>query len=151
MRLDMRASIAEFSRWHQNAANRACHDIGIPTVAIAALGLLARLSFGPELPLVRQLDAGLLVLGAALVFDLVHEWRLAPFVAVLGLGCWAIGRELSLPMLGVVFVVGWIFQLGGYRVAERNAPAFATNLVHLLVGPRWLVNRWFRILPEPSP
>ncbi len=146
--IDLRAALTEFATWHTNAANRVCHDIGIPTVTLAVLGMLAKLQFGPELLGIGRLDVALVLLAGTFVFDLFLEWRLAPFVALIGLACWGIGRELSLPWLGVVFVIGWAFQLLGHRLAEGNAPAFRTNAVHLVVGPRWLVNRWLRILPE---
>ena len=38
------------------------------------------------------------------------------------------------------FVAGWIFQGIGHAVYEKKSPAFFRNLVHLLVGPAYLVN-----------
>jgi uncharacterized membrane protein YGL010W len=39
-----------------------------------------------------------------------------------------------------VFIVGWIFQGIGHTVYEKRSPAFLKNLLHLLVGPIFLVN-----------
>ena len=45
------------------------------------------------------------------------------------------------------FVLGWAFQGVGHGVFEKNSPAFLKNLVHLLVGPAYLVNEVLRIRP----
>ncbi len=43
--------------------------------------------------------------------------------------------------------MGWIFQGIGHAVYEKRSPAFLRNLVHLLVGPAFLVNEALRIRP----
>jgi uncharacterized membrane protein YGL010W len=40
-----------------------------------------------------------------------------------------------------LFVLGWVFQFVGHYVYEKKSPAFARNLVHLLVGPLWIAAR----------
>lgn len=144
MKPDLRLAIEDFGAWHRSPVNRACHDLGLPAITIATLGALARVPI--PLPGLPGIDLGLALLAGTLVFDLWLAWRLAPFVAGLGLGCWAIGRELAPAVLAGLFAVGWVLQLVGHRVVERNAPAFTDNLVHLVVGPRWLVNRWLRVM-----
>jgi uncharacterized membrane protein YGL010W len=47
---------------------------------------------------------------------------------------WKIGLTL--------FVVGWILQFIGHAF-EGNRPAFFSNPVYLLVGPLWLVKKFF--------
>ncbi len=50
------------------------------------------------------------------------------------------------------FVVGWVFQGIGHAVYEKKSPAFFRNLVHLLVGPAYLVNEALRLRrPSPAP
>jgi uncharacterized membrane protein YGL010W len=39
-----------------------------------------------------------------------------------------------------LFVLGWIFQFIGHSVYEHKSPAFLTNVLHLLVGPLWILN-----------
>ena len=39
------------------------------------------------------------------------------------------------------FVAGWVFQLVGHSVYEKNRPAFLRNLSHLLVGPLWIARK----------
>jgi hypothetical protein len=46
---------------------------------------------------------------------------------------------LPWPVAVGAFVVGWVFQFVGHGY-EGKKPAFFTNLVHLLVGPLWIVS-----------
>ena len=64
-----------------------------------------------------------------------------------GLLCW-IGSMLAVWPLILLQVLGWVFQFVGHGVYENNRPAFAHNLMHLLVGPAWIVNRVVRVIPE---
>jgi uncharacterized membrane protein YGL010W len=43
------------------------------------------------------------------------------------------------------FAVGWIFQGVGHAVYEKNRPAFFRNLLHLLVGPLFLMNELLKV------
>jgi uncharacterized membrane protein YGL010W len=137
---DLQEALTDFDTWHTDPRNRACHDVGLPLITLAVLGALARL------PIVGGLDAALVLLGLTFVFDVFVSGWLAPGVLIAGLGLWAVGASMSGAQLGVAFVAGWAFQLVGHRVLEGNAPAFTDNLVHLVVGPRWLVRRWWRAL-----
>lgn len=142
-RLDLGAALVDFAAHHQARANRLCHFVGIPAIAAAALGAVAHL----RVP-VLDVDGGLVLLALTLVLDLALNVRLAVGVFVLGLLLYAGARRLPGEALGVLFAVGWTCQLVGHRVFEKNAPAFVDNLVHLFVGPRWIVNRLLRVLPD---
>jgi uncharacterized membrane protein YGL010W len=47
------------------------------------------------------------------------------------------------------FAVGWVFQAIGHAAYEKKSPAFFRSLVHLLVGPAFLVNELVRARPVP--
>ena len=47
--------------------------------------------------------------------------------------------------------MGWIFQGIGHAVYEKRSPAFLRNLVHLLVGPAFLVNEALHVRPVGKP
>ena len=49
------------------------------------------------------------------------------------------------------FVVGWVFQGIGHAVYEKNKPAFVKNLVHLMVGPVFLINELLGLRPVHAP
>jgi uncharacterized membrane protein YGL010W len=62
-----------------------------------------------------------------------------------------IASVLTGPRVGLAsFFVGWIFQAVGHTVYEKNRPAFFKNLLHLLVGPLFLMNDLLRIR-RPAP
>lgn len=147
MKLDPGGLLDEFSTWHTNGRNRLCHDFGLPLISFAVLGALARLGIDAPVPV----DAGVVLLAGTLIFDLATFRAQALGVFGMGLALWGVGRLTPLPLLGAAFVLGWVFQMVGHRVFEGNKPAFTTNLVHLVVGPRWLVRRWGRALRGEAP
>ena len=64
--------------------------------------------------------------------------RTSAFVAIVGMiGLYLLAAYLTWPYAIAAFVVGWIFQFIGHAY-EGKAPAFLTNLLHLLVGPLWV-------------
>lgn len=145
MRLDPDGLLDAFAGWHTDRRNRYCHDAGLPLISFAVLGSLAHVGIA------GTLDLGMVLLAATLVFDLV-VWRAQALgVCLMGGVLWWLGRATPLPLLGGAFVAGWALQLVGHRVYERNSPAFTTNLVHLVVGPRWLVRRWWRAARRQAP
>ena len=49
-------------------------------------------------------------------------------------------RVDSWPIAVGAFVVGWVFQGIGHAVYEKRSPAFLKNLLHLMVGPLFVLN-----------
>lgn len=73
---------------------------------------------------------------------------LAIFVAMAWLTRWLEG------MLGVanlfwlalgVFVVAWIAQFIGHKIEGRK-PSFLTDLTYLLIGPAWVLAKFYRVM-----
>lgn len=70
------------------------------------------------------------------------------------LGLWLLLAFLMLDIIGrlidntwvalTLFGVGWIFQVSGHSIYEKNAPAFLKNFIHLLIGPLWIVSQLVR-------
>jgi len=55
-----------------------------------------------------------------------------------------LARHVHQPVIAVAaLAVGWIFQAIGHTVYEKNSPAFFRNLIHLLIGPIFLLNEFF--------
>ena len=50
-----------------------------------------------------------------------------------------------------LFVAGWIFQFIGHGVYEKRQPAFFRNLVHLLIGPLWILNDVVPVVRQSTP
>lgn len=133
----LRRHFADYAAFHRTAGNKACHALGIPTIVLASLALLARVPLagvgGFELTLAElliavfvayylTLDAGLALLMLAGYAALDAVGRFIPPLAALGL-----------------FVLGWILQGVGHWVYEKNSPAFFRNFVHLAVGQLWIL------------
>ena len=135
------ALLSDYASYHQTKSNKICHGIGIPLIVYGILGMLQLLSSGSITP------AEILIV-VVTVYYLILEARLAVpmllVVSLLDLAARAVARaDITL----VAFLVGWIFQAIGHARYERNRPAFFRNLVHLLVGPLFLLNELLHIRP----
>lgn len=99
--------------------------IGIPLIVFCVVHWTQTGSWFPwaaaVLPLYAAWDVQLSLMMAAVVFAMA---AVAPYVPAAAI--WA------------MFVVGWIFQFVGHRF-EGRSPAFLKNLLHLLVGPLWIL------------
>lgn len=137
---------ADYAAYHRTPGNRACHRVGIPLIVIALLGGLARMALPPLGPL--RPDGAHALIVASTGFYLVLERRLAMLMLPLGIGAYLVGRRAGLPSLATLFILGWGFQLVGHTLFERRQPAFMRNLVHVLVGPLWVLNESVRIVSE---
>lgn len=126
--LDFEALSADYARYHTHPYNRLCHVVGIPAIMLAVVRW-TQLRWLPLFPL------------AALALPLYLLWNpgLAAAMTLVLLAMAAAAVFMSPWTALAVFVVGWIFQLLGHWVFEKKSPAFAKNLVHLLVGPMWIL------------
>lgn len=130
----------DYSAHHKTRGNKACHYVGVPTITLATLGLLARLQFGPELGILR-LDGGILLWALAMLWHLTLDWKLTAPYALCTLGMYFLGRAIPVPALLVILAVGLVAQFVGHAVYEKKQPAFAKNLEHILIGPYWIFAR----------
>jgi len=134
------ALLEEYELHHRARGNRVCHAFGITLIVFGVLSMLQRVRIaGPwtaaEVLIVaaavyyvsRDPLLGLATTAAAALLD----------VAARAVGDWRIGAA--------AFALGWVFQGIGHAVYEKSSPAFFRNLVHLLVGPAFLVNEATRI------
>jgi uncharacterized membrane protein YGL010W len=134
------ALLEEYGSHHRARGNRVCHAFGITLIVFGSFSMLQLVRIaGPwtaaEALLVaagvfyvsRDPALGLATTLAAALLD----------VAARAVGDWRVGAA--------AFVAGWVFQGIGHAVYEKSSPAFFRNLVHLLVGPAFLVNEATRI------
>lgn len=140
---------ADYAEHHQTRGNKACHRLGIPMIAFSLLGLLARVGLDVESRI--PLDLGTLLIAAAGVFYLALEWKLAIPMVVVSTLFYVGARPLPLALLWALFIAGWILQFVGHSVYEKRQPAFFNNLVHLLVGPLWILNDAIPVVRTPAP
>ncbi len=135
--------LAQYAGYHRDRRNIVTHFFGVPLIVFAVGVLLAR----PALAL-----GGFVLTPAWFVFAFVAAWYLTRGELALGIATTAgVGLLLALaqplaagglgPWLawGVgCFAVGWVIQFVGHYYEGRK-PAFADDLVGLLVGPMFVV------------
>jgi uncharacterized membrane protein YGL010W len=141
----LEAQFAEYGSFHRTHGNEVCHFVGIPLIVLSLFGLLG------HVPLVTAGALGapgewtvalsdLLLLGAVAYYASL-DLGLALLMLLVGGILDGLGRLVSWELALGLFVVGWIFQFAGHAVYEKKSPAFTRNLVHLLVGPLWILAR----------
>lgn len=127
---DFKALSADYAQYHTHPLNRLCHAAGIPLIMLCVVRWTQ--------------SGGSLFPWAALVLPLYAVWDsgLAFLMALTILGMAALAPHLGAPLVFGLFVLGWLFQFIGHGVFEKRSPAFMTNLVHLLVGPMWILGEF---------
>lgn len=134
------ALLADYGSSHETRGNVLCHAAGITLILFGLLDVLHTVRLvGPW-----TLSEAAVALAAFVYLSLDLPLGLATTAAlvILDLGARATPRW---GWGAAAFVVGWIFQGIGHAVYEKKSPAFLRNLVHLLVGPAFLVNELLRI------
>lgn len=147
--LELQRKIVEFARYHRSRGNRVCHYLGIPLISVAVLGALAEVGdcFTVGGFSVRC-DLAIMSLIITLLYEMGLNRRIAIGIFIAGMAAYAIAQPLSPSVLASIFCLGWALQFTGHRIFEKNSPAFFDNLVHLFIGPRWLINKVVRAVDE---
>lgn len=135
----MRARLDEYEGYHRAQGNEICHYLGVPSIVAGAGTLLGALPFLSLASL--TITAAEIVAGAIIVFYVVSARALGVVTGALLALLVALGRNLPFVAGTILFFGGWVLQFVGHAVYEKRSPAFARNLLHLLVGPAWLVER----------
>lgn len=138
--------LADYGAYHRTRGNLACHAFGILLIVFGILSMLH------AIPIAGAWTASEALLAATLVFYLALDVPLALAVTAAAGALDLTARALGDWRWGAAaFVIGWVFQSIGHAVYEKNSPAFFRNVVHLLVGPAYLVNEALRLRPRPRP
>jgi uncharacterized membrane protein YGL010W len=139
------ALLAEYGHAHRRRGNLACHAAGITLIVFGILAVLQ------AVPVAGRWNASELALGLAFLFYLTLDVPLALALLVILAALDLAARAVGGWRLGAAaFVAGWVLQAVGHAVYEKNSPAFFRNLVHLLIGPAFLVNEALRIRVVPG-
>lgn len=133
----LRAHFADYAAFHGTPGNRACHYVGIPLIVFGLFGLFAQVPLFSVFGFNFTLAEVVLVGATAYYLTLDLVLGLTMFAASLVLS--VLGRAIGIPVAVALFVIGWIFQYVGHYVYEKKSPAFYRNLIHLLVGPLWIL------------
>lgn len=143
---DIRASFADYAAYHQTKGNKWFHRLGIPLIMLTLLGMLARVHIADVGGF--RIDAAVVLIAIAVVYYLTLEWRLAIPMLIVSIAFYLIGARLPMSINISLFILGWIFQFIGHSVYEHKQPAFFRNVVHLLIGPLWILNDVIPVVRE---
>lgn len=131
---DIRSLFADYAAYHRTPGNKWFHRFGIPMIMLTLLGMLARV------PVWQWITAGVLLIVVAEAVYFTLDWRLGALMLIVSAIFYLAGAALPLSVDIAFFIIGWIFQFVGHSVYEHRQPAFLKNVLHLLVGPLWILN-----------
>ncbi len=139
----------QYTSDHQNPTNQVIHVLCVPAIVWSVSAMLWTI----------PVPGSFFLPGAwcALAMFLAWAWywqksrslamgALIAFVLMLLLNRWLaarFGMTVLLELAAGVFVVAWIGQFIGHNI-EGKRPSFFTDLVYLLVGPLWTLNKLYR-------
>ena len=142
---------AHYSGDHRNEANQRIHVVAVPLILWSVVGLLWCI------PVVGSwfrpgLWAALAMFAAWMFYyrasRAIGFGMLAILVAMAWLTRWlhdSYGTEGLLKLSIGVFVIAWIAQFVGHsKLYEGKKPSFFTDLVYLLIGPIWVLAKFYR-------
>jgi uncharacterized membrane protein YGL010W len=135
----MRARLDEYSSFHRSFANEICHFIGIPLIICGAGTLFGAVPLADLGSFVITLSEPVLLVIS--IFYVIEARGLGLITALLMTAFGELGRALPFAVGLGLFLFGWALQFIGHARFEGRSPAFLRNLLHLLVGPAWLVER----------
>ncbi len=145
--------LAEYSKSHRNTLNQVIHMICVPVIFFCSLGLLWAVPVGQWLGLdagpARWLNGATLFALPALIFYAVMSvgslLAMTIWFAVSLAGIIAIEQSgLSLVTVSAsLWLAAWVGQFYGHKV-EGAKPSFADDLVFLLIGPLFVMEKLYR-------
>ncbi|TDR19588.1 DUF962 domain-containing protein [Marinicella litoralis] len=136
--------MTEYHKSHINRTNQLIHYVCVPLIfwSISALLWLVKIPVVINLALVVMT---LLMLYYLLKSVKVFACMLVFSALCLGINFWLEAQALPLLWIAVVvFVLAWIGQFIGHHI-EGKKPSFLQDLQFLLIGPAWVVFKFFKI------
>lgn len=133
----LRSLFTDYSRFHATAGNQACHLFAIPLIVFSVFAMLAHVPLFAVAGFV--VTAAELVLVGSVLYYLTLDAPLGALMLVISALLVAAGRQTPFLVGLGLFLFGWVIQFVGHYVYEKKSPAFYRNLVHLLVGPLWVL------------
>ena len=140
---------AHYSGDHRNAVNQRIHVIAVPLILWSVIALLWCIPV-PGTLFRAGLWAALAMFGAWMFYyrasRAIGFGMLVVFVAMAWLTRWLealLGLQNLLYLAIAVFVLAWIAQFIGHKI-EGKKPSFLTDLTYLLIGPVWVLSKFYR-------
>ncbi|RZA34366.1 MAG: DUF962 domain-containing protein [Lysobacteraceae bacterium] len=138
-----------YSGDHRNDTNQLIHVFAVPAILWSVVALIWCIPvFGTMFQ--NGIWAGLAMFATWMFYNrLSRPIGYGMLVAFFTIGCscrliehtYGIGTLLYAAI--AVFVVAWIAQFVGHKI-EGKKPSFFTDLVYLLIGPIWVLSKFYR-------
>ena len=141
--MGMAEQLQEYAKFHQDQRNVYTHMVGIPLIVFAIQLWTSWLVVGVPgyftLPLSLLLTIGLLGFYARynLKNAAIAAMYLLPLVAI-AYGVHFLHVIHPVWVATICFLLGWALQFIGH-IFEAQKPAFMDNLLHLLIGPLFII------------
>ena len=130
--------LEEYAESHRNPTNRAIHNIAVPLIMWSILGFLHTFTLGSP-----NFHLSYVLIFLAMIYYALFRKPLVlfgmGFVTLIMVGSFFVVPELRWVSLAV-FVISWMFQFYGHKV-EGKKPSFFKDLLFLLIGPIWILNK----------
>ena len=123
----------DYADSHRHPINQLTHKIAIPLIVFHIIAMATWVPLGFAVGGMGITLAHVLYV-AAIAFYLTLHVPLALAMAVLFALCFPLAAITPRPVVVAIAVVGWVVQLAGHSVWEKNRPAFLTNLLQALIG-----------------
>ena len=138
-----------YSGDHQNETNQLIHVFAVPAILWSVVALLWSIPvFGTLFK--SGVWAALAMFATWMFYNrLSRSIGYGMLVVFFTMGCLCrlleqtIGLQNLLYLAIAVFVVAWIAQFIGHKI-EGKKPSFFTDLIYLLIGPIWVLSKFYR-------
>ncbi|MFL1896955.1 DUF962 domain-containing protein [Aquimarina sp. 2-A2] len=145
----------EYAVSHKNEKNILIHYICVPLIFFSIVGLLMSIPPGPLDKILPESfwlleNWAVVALLVALIFYIRLSIKMAIAIGIFSflciLGNYFLSQIGTLWILSLgIFVLAWIGQFYGHKI-EGKKPSFAKDLQFLLIGPAWILQKWFKIV-----
>jgi uncharacterized membrane protein YGL010W len=144
----LRALFEEYAGSHRHPLNRLTHRIAIPLIVFHIVAMLNWIPLGRIGGFELTLAHPAYLATAAWYISLSP--RLGVLMALLFALCFPLAWVTPWPVVVGIAAFGWLVQLAGHVVWEKQSPAFVRNLVQALVGPMFFVAQLLGMWPAAS-
>ena len=140
----MKQLMTEYHKSHLNRTNQLIHYVCVPLIFWSISAALWTI----KIPLV--LNAAVVMTALLMLYYVIKSVKVFATMLIFTVACLALNHwfeSLGWPLLWialVVFVLAWIGQFIGHHI-EGKKPSFFQDLQFLLVGPAWVVFKFFNI------
>ncbi|MCC2677936.1 MAG: hypothetical protein K0R29_512 [Pseudobdellovibrio sp.] len=134
----------EYAQTHQHPLNQKLHYICVPAIFWSVAALLVSIPTPALFP--PWLNWAVIILIPVMIFygslGIKYFGIMLPVSIVTVFSSMIMAKAgLNVPVIGLsVFIVAWIGQFYGHKV-EGKKPSFFTDLLFLLIGPLWVIEK----------